>query len=1527
MSNAKCQCGELIQKEFKFCPHCGKSIYDISSWSEFVQNTEFWYEPAMEEYPSVIAHEYWRVRDMLKKGEFFGALWQLKDFYEVLLKYPVLITAAYLYQYDESKDSTREFLWNLFNDKLALGDWVGLGHMAAKILKSHPQRSEPILAALKSILKSTLEMYKNDKITTWRNETLAHGALKLEIDSAFIDEYRKRLESIRKQLEKLHKHYISLVMKFDDGDELRSLTGIKMARDLPWEKGQLLLDDNVSHGECGSLKLEPFMVYHDGGIFFFDSMDEKKQLNELLSYPDGLKKKENNEQILDYKKVLDKIHLRMAKPVAYDSVEGQTRSGQMERWFEKIIQADEHVRPDFLMDWVETVVGSYNKGVFLLQMPAGTGKTTFVRGAVSGEFQRKTAPWRDVQVRACFVNDLWNNRIHDFIAGLSDSLRCDKEGKIEIKGGKLPGVSNMISAAKEIAEYINFIRQAYVDHFGTNKLVIFIDGIDGSPHNAAEGLLSYLPDPAILDDGVYVVFTTRLDRELPRHVMMGLAKIAVTYGQVFDTDDPGYQMYLKKFIPEKVALQSAEGHITPKASALWQWAAIYKSELLANYEELKAANELLEVLKQCYSEKYFRKIKEILCILTWAKEPVTIKELSELLGDKYVTYSLLGLLNDLRFLLRIDHNFRGNLMTLASERFADELWKEIFDGKYNQMATSWFKEYVFKTPMEEIGCFDIGDLLETQKVDFNNDTVSLVMKMLTHCDEPNYYRWMINVAVSQSEDYITKILHNLEVMPKYKVRRLEKIANSVSEQFTIIEVFKAFDQEGKELQNLFPQHALAIRTMRVFVRITANLFYMVAINTMELRRALLLVCFNSVQEAIQCAKEEIAFLEKYDPLDISDIIQNLPQDNENNILNKTIARFYETKSQVNMACCFMKALSYRLLGDVDKANLYLEEFEERIKCLKFMNQKDRDFFLVRLALLETYDGNNCDGINRLREIIQYKESETQEDYFEAVRILGECLYTSGELEAANETFQKCIKNKTGMTDFKRIKVLLIDVYQIVMCYISRGDIAKANSLISSILSQTKTLENYVRDEDNILIATREKLVLLNELYCLQNNVISEEKLTINQIIGMKKLMERKFSESQFAFTEDNFFDWNLYYIAVTLIFLKKIKAYSVDESPTDEETVSQEYVDQIILNDDFWKTLNALSCSENKKMKEICNDGKVSLLNLFILLVGLQIAAAQEKRESATLNDVDKDLRNCLQCCEKVLGQVDSLLSCETEQPGATMIDYSELSLLLIIGMDNKVSLVLALRVMRAVLVRLRSDLLRILGDLDQSKKDKAAALVFAQEMYDIGAFSEQTLKMFDTREKINFVASLMQGEVVPDIQITMWGEENPPLWDDEKDRMIGQENQAFSFGSEITKGTNLVERWWKLTGFSSFGEEILGFGWVAMSKQKAELSLAVSDEHRGCGYGRKILRYLMKECDKMSVSHVDLVVNGSNPNAMIMNKLAYASGFIAKSPYDEQQELNETQAKDFIQQIQKRDVDFTIVYRKYVNLSEGEAG
>lgn len=99
------------------------------------------------------------------------------------MKFPILVSAAYIYHKKERSDVENKILISLLNKLLTLGDWLNIGTTLSK--------TNRLPAEVIPILKEIVIIYHKNHIVNWRNDTVGHGALAFDVDTDFKDEIEK----------------------------------------------------------------------------------------------------------------------------------------------------------------------------------------------------------------------------------------------------------------------------------------------------------------------------------------------------------------------------------------------------------------------------------------------------------------------------------------------------------------------------------------------------------------------------------------------------------------------------------------------------------------------------------------------------------------------------------------------------------------------------------------------------------------------------------------------------------------------------------------------------------------------------------------------------------------------------------------------------------------------------------------------------------------------------------------------------------------------------------------------------------------------------------------------------------------------------------------------------------------------------------------------------------------------------------------------------------------------------------------
>jgi N-acetylglutamate synthase-like GNAT family acetyltransferase len=120
------------------------------------------------------------------------------------------------------------------------------------------------------------------------------------------------------------------------------------------------------------------------------------------------------------------------------------------------------------------------------------------------------------------------------------------------------------------------------------------------------------------------------------------------------------------------------------------------------------------------------------------------------------------------------------------------------------------------------------------------------------------------------------------------------------------------------------------------------------------------------------------------------------------------------------------------------------------------------------------------------------------------------------------------------------------------------------------------------------------------------------------------------------------------------------------------------------------------------------------------------------------------------------------------------------------------------------------------------------------------------------------------------------WIRENPPVWDENKARIVGGAPEGIFDLGERKQGEILAGEWWRVEQEG----RVLGYGWMDTVWGDAEILLAVSPEARGRGVGSFILEKLEKEARARGLNYLYNVVRGGHPDRDRVMAWLVARGF-----------------------------------------------
>lgn len=233
------------------------------------KDDSFWFTPAFDQFPAPIAHEYFRLREVLSQGQIYGALLQIKDTFEVLIKFSVCALVSESLAANEPIAETGRGILREFLHKIpALGHWAGALERIRKDKAARGLRTYPLVAPLGGL----------GKIVEWRNDRIGHGAARFADEETFQKELEEQIVRLKCYFKKLSTVYDRWRLSWEQGDlsghESMQTIHSKGDGSHPEETGHVFLgckDDGNSVGLYPLLRLQTCRECGYRDLFFFDS--------------------------------------------------------------------------------------------------------------------------------------------------------------------------------------------------------------------------------------------------------------------------------------------------------------------------------------------------------------------------------------------------------------------------------------------------------------------------------------------------------------------------------------------------------------------------------------------------------------------------------------------------------------------------------------------------------------------------------------------------------------------------------------------------------------------------------------------------------------------------------------------------------------------------------------------------------------------------------------------------------------------------------------------------------------------------------------------------------------------------------------------------------------------------------------------------------------------------------------------------------------------------------------------------------
>ena len=650
---------------------------EVQEWCQSTcEDLNFWYTEDLNVFPYFIKNEYLRLRSLLKHNQPFGFLMELKDVLELLIKTSVVLNLAKFVNGTGGLQENDDFykVLGLVFDKLELGKWMVISR---EIIKFYDNKYPNQEFLEKNIISLTVEYFGKDKkgvcidVPKWRNTYIGHGALNFNFDKNIQEMSQGLLIIIKNYMIKVAGYYNSFDFYYEEDDICCKLSEAN-------EKASGKLFGNIYIvKDQEKLTLSPFLKFIDGKTYVYESYlinykDDKKNRTTMLEYAEGEKFTKQVEQLNNLYQQTES-HCKLSRHIYID---GEAYLEDEEDAFlsdsNSIFQ-----RPDYLVKILTKELKHYNSGIFLLQMMSGMGKSTFAKmlDQNSGFSSKNHISIDEFSVRAYYIDSDYSASIEAVKNELPQKLkRTDNNRGIK-------GLRSYFETKEAFADLLNKAHNEYLKFSNyanvKSKLLLIIDGLDElSGKTDAGEILHLIPEPELLEEGVFILLTCRTNEELSDSIWSKIQGINLTKRIIISSTNPDNISFINDYLRNTLSIedtnvlnlinQVTEGRILRASLLRFLPEYIEQYTFLTDAELCKV---FLEKLNLIYTNKYYREIEMILLILAMSDFPIRKNFLDDFLSFYSKDFFVKGMLRDISPLITKLNVDDGVYYTISHNEF------------------------------------------------------------------------------------------------------------------------------------------------------------------------------------------------------------------------------------------------------------------------------------------------------------------------------------------------------------------------------------------------------------------------------------------------------------------------------------------------------------------------------------------------------------------------------------------------------------------------------------------------------------------------------------------------------------------------------------------------------------------------------------------------------------------------------------------------------------------------------------------
>lgn len=508
-----------------------------------------WVDEVVDFWPGPIAHEYRRLRELLRRGQIVGAVWKLKDMAEMLTRFPACVMACDVLANSSDAEFKAKVRTDLLGRIMTMGGWHEFASNIALHMLKNPGTSF-ICSSLPTLFhdKKAKGKYAPSELnkllgelTKWRNSDFAHGALRLNFGEFIKDlnEYLPRLHTSLAAFNAINGWHDCILLA-EDGTRFIGAASIQ-DQHLKQHRGHdvLRIPLKLRSGNR-ELSLDPYAQLrrcdecHRQDIFLFDWRSARRNGRDQYRFIDYLAGHHIESpwwRETDLDKEVGHLDATVISGTTSDDVvldqDLTYLAPEIERLLTDCSTSKHYEIPVYLRKDLARFVRSQAKGTWWLKAPGHVGKSTFIGGIDPklAEHYGGSPLVDDLCIVVFYIRREYQNGVGQ----LSERLYFAISETLGIRtgpGGRPVRQLDIDSStpAHEFAAWLGeFMKVAQLTG-RSRKLLICIDGLDElpKPETGQSCIADFLPPPESLPEGVYLALTSRPDNELPAWLLTRL---------------------------------------------------------------------------------------------------------------------------------------------------------------------------------------------------------------------------------------------------------------------------------------------------------------------------------------------------------------------------------------------------------------------------------------------------------------------------------------------------------------------------------------------------------------------------------------------------------------------------------------------------------------------------------------------------------------------------------------------------------------------------------------------------------------------------------------------------------------------------------------------------------------------------------------------------------------------------------------------------------------------------------------------